>query len=385
MISWLQLIQWQDGLDIAVVAVLAWIAIRYLRRTRARTALLGLSLLGAIYAVASWLDLRLATALLQGFFAALVIVLVVVFQEDLRRFFEQLGSWRPGRSVAPDESDTISLLVRLVATLVEQRTGALIVLPRAEQIERHVDGGVVLNGQASEPLLLSIFDASSPGHDGAVVIRNGVIERFAVHLPLSTNREILGSRGTRHAAGLGLAERCDAVCIVVSEERGTISIGRDGELKTVALHELAAHLEAGSSAQAEEGVPPWRRGAWIDAGAAIAGAAIVWLIVVPGSDVSELVVRANIQVANLPDDLVLESVEPSELDVTLKGLRRDLILADPAAIQVSVDAYLARMGRRTFAVETSDVKLPDGISIVAITPEKVRLSMRRASESGESP
>jgi uncharacterized protein (TIGR00159 family) len=361
----------------AAVAVLARFAIRYLRQSRASTALLGLALLGAVYAVATWLELRLMSTLFQAFFAALVIVLVVVFQDDLRRFFEQLGSWRPGRPAESDEPDTVSLLVRVVASLTAQRTGALIVLPQSEPIERHVEGGVVLGGRVSEPLLLSLFDPSSPGHDGAVILRGNVVERFAVHLPLSANRELLGSRGTRHAAALGLSERCDAICIVISEERGTVSIARDGELRTVHVQDLPVLLAADVPEPAAK-VPLWRRGGWLEAAAAVGVAALLWVVFIPGSDVSELVVPAGVDVSNLPGDLALEAVEPAQVDVTLRGLRRDLVLADPAAVRVRVDAYLARLGRRTFFLSSADVEHPENLTVVDIEPERVRVSLRSA-------
>ena len=120
-------------------------------------------------------------------------------------------------------------------------------LPQREPIESHVEGGIALDGRLSEPLLLSLFDPSSPGHDGAVILRGAQIERFAVHLPLSVNRAALGPGGTRHAAALGLSERCDAICIVVSEERGTVSVARDGLLRVLARpQDLALELRRGA-------------------------------------------------------------------------------------------------------------------------------------------
>jgi DNA integrity scanning protein DisA with diadenylate cyclase activity len=109
--------------------------------------------------------------------------------------------------------------------------GALIVIPGRESIERHTEGGIEIDARLSEPLLLSLFDPNSPGHDGAVVIQGSRISAFAVHLPLST---VPAGRGTRHAAALGLAERCDALCVVVSEERGTISLAREGAIRPIA-------------------------------------------------------------------------------------------------------------------------------------------------------
>src|SRR5215468_8816494 len=270
---------WLDLVDIATVGVLLWLAIRFVRRTRGRRALIGLTLLGGVYLLARALDLQLTASLFQGFFAVLVLVIVVVFQEDLRRLFEQLGSLRGSGSRRDRRGvDIADVIVRAVARLAATRVGALIVLPQREPIESHVEGGIPLEGRISEPLLLSIFDASSPGHDGAVILRGSQLERFAVHLPLSVNHAALGPGGTRHAAALGLAERCDATCIVVSEERGTVSIARDGAIHVLARpQDLALELRAVRGEGEAEPRPWWRERAGLDAALATAGAVALWL------------------------------------------------------------------------------------------------------------
>lgn len=377
--SWLQIPGWLDFLDIAFVAGFGWLAIRYLRRTRARAALAGLALLGVVYFFARGLDLRLTAALFQGFFAVVVLVLVVVFQEDLKRVFEQLGTWRRGRAQGPEEIGPLDLLVRTVARLAATKTGALFVLPGHEPIDRHTEGGVLLAGRVSEPLLLSLFDASSPGHDGAVIVRGGKIERFAVHLPLSANHAALGPGGTRHAAALGLSERCDALCIVVSEERGTISLARDGTLHTLGRPEDLA-FELRSTFESEpEGRSWWRGRDALDATAAVVGALVLWMVLVPGSDVSEKTVEAAVEITNLPAELALESIDPSAVDVTLSGLSRDLMLVEGGQVSVQVDAYLAQLGRRTFAISPANVRKPEGLSVLVVGPDKVRISVSPAA------
>lgn len=379
--EWLPIQGWRDLIDIALVAVLGWFAIRYFRTTRARAAIAGLALLAVVNFFAHALELRLTAALFQGFFAVLVLVLVVVFQEDLRRVFEQLGSFRRGRPKAPAGSEVIDLLVRGVAKLAASRTGALFVLPGREPLDRHLEGGVVLGGRVSEPLLLSLFDASSPGHDGAVLLRGSKIERFAVHLPLSANHAALGPGGTRHAAALGLAERCDAICIVVSEERGTISIARDGEIRTLARAEdLAGELRSPTAGGSQTG-RWWQGRAALDAAMAVAGALVVWLVFVPGAEVEEATLPARIELTNLPADLELESVDPAQVDVTLRGLRRDLIVAEREEVSVVVDGYLARLGRRTFSLSPQDVQKPDALSVVELLPERVKISLKPTREA----
>lgn len=368
-------IGWLDFIDIGLVALFSWLAIRYFRRTRGRAALAGLAFLAVIFFAARGFDLRLTAALLQGFFAVVVLVLVVVFQEDLRRMFEQLGTWRPGKTDAPVDTETPDLLARTVARLATNRIGALIILPGDEPLDRHIDGGVALNGLASEPLLLSIFDSSSPGHDGAVLLRGPTIERFAVHLPLSANHAQIGPGGTRHAAALGLAERCDAICIVVSEERGTVSVARNGELRTLARpNDLVAELRSAFPEEAEED-PWWKKGVGLDAALAVVVAAVLWVVFVPGSDMSETTVSAAVEVMNLPSDVDFDSVEPDSVDVTLTGQRRDVMLAERNAVTVQVDAYLVRMGRRTFTISVSDVRKPESLSVLRVEPDRVRVSV----------
>jgi uncharacterized protein (TIGR00159 family) len=368
-----------DLVDVTTVGVLIWLAIRFLRRTRGRRALTGLLLLGAIYLGARALDLELTASLFQAFFAVLVLIVVVVFQEDLRRMFEQLGTLRRGVAHAPSDDKT-DVLVRAATRLASTRTGALIVLAADEPLDSHVEGGVALEGRVSEPLLLSIFDTSSPGHDGAVILRGDRVERFAVHLPLSSNIAALGPGGTRHAAALGLAERCDATCIVVSEERGTVSIARDGEIRILSRpDDLTAALRPHGD---DESVarPRWREQAALDTVLAAAGAIALWAVFVPGSALTEVTVPASVRVTNLPDDLEIESIEPAEVSITLRGLRRDIVLSEPDQVAVRVDAYLARLGRRTFTLDEDSIRRPDTLDLVSIDPDRIKLSLRPVAD-----
>jgi hypothetical protein len=204
-----------------------------------------------------------------------------------------------------------------------------------------------------------------------------------VHLPLSVNRAALGFGGTRHAAALGLSEHCDAICVVVSEERGTVSVARDGAIRVLARpQDLTLELLAARGArEAEERQPWWRERIGVDAVLAAAGALALWLVFVPGSALSEVTVPASVTVTNLPDELEIESVEPTEVSVTLRGTRRDLVLSEPDKVGVRVDAYLARFGRRTFALAEDSVRRPDALDVVAVHPDRVKVSLRPAGNS----
>ena len=377
-----------DLVDIAVVAALLCALIVWLRRTPARFALGGIALLAGLYLLANWLQFQLTAWILQGFSAVAVIIAVVVFQQDLRRLFEQIAVWGLGRGAVAAPPDTMDVLVRAVARMASTRTGALIVIPGSEPLERHLEGGIELGGRLSEPLLLSLFDASSPGHDGAVVIERDRITRFAVHLPLSDDREQLGPGGTRHAAALGLAERSDALCIVVSEERGSVSVASDGRLRVLGGAQelpgvLGEHFRAMTPAEVQR--ERWRGviRRWPEALVAVGLALLLWLLRVPGAGVVQVVQEAPVGVENLPNGYALESVEPEQVEVTLSGSRRDLYLRDRNSVRVRIDAVLAELGRRTFRIAPEQVERPPGIEVVDVEPGSVRISLTRAPPPGE--
>ena len=363
-----------DLIDILFVAIFAWFAIGSLRRTRARSALVGLALVTAVYFIAAALSLKLTASLLQGFFTVVVIVLVVVFQEDLRRFFDGLGAWRPGQQAPVRDTTATDQLARALTRLAASRTGALIVLPGREPLDRHLQGGVVLGGRLSEPLLLSLFDASSPGHDGAVIVRDGKVDRFAVHLPLSSNHEALGPGGTRHAAALGLSERCDAIAIAVSEERGTVSVAREGILTVLARPEDVTRAIADATSEPEAN--DLRKATSLrDAAIALVAATALWMVFVPGADVGEKTFSVPVQISNLPNELEVESITPSTVEVIVRGSRRTLFLTDEADVSLELDGYLTRFGRRTFEITPDDLKKPAGLTMVSIEPTQVKLSL----------
>jgi uncharacterized protein (TIGR00159 family) len=376
----------QDAVDVTVVAVLLFIAILGLRRSGAAVAVVGFGVLGAVYWTAQRFDLVLTERILQAFFAVFVIVLVVVFQEDLRRLVERIGVWGLRRKAPHTPDSAVDALVRSVTQLVRTRRGALIVIPGREPLDRHIEGGVAIDARTTEPLLLSLFDPNSPGHDGAVLMRGDRVDRFAVHLPLSEDRAQLGAGGTRHAAALGLAEVCDALVVVVSEERATVSLAHDGRIRLLSgpdalVEELRGF--AAATAPAPVGVTRALLRRWPEALMASAGAAILWLVFVAGSGLVEVARPAAVVVDNLPEGWVLESVEPEEVQALVEGPRRDLYLAGDDELSVHVDALLVQLGRRTFTLSEEAVNHPPGLRILGLEPERVRLSVTRSEGAEE--
>src|SRR4051812_35108551 len=169
-----------DVIDILFVGILLYTAMVWLRTTRAAFVLRGIFVLAVIYLIARQFELQLTAWIFQGFFAVFVIMIVVIFQEELRQIFERVAvwSWRSGgRSEL--QSETANAIVRTAADLARDKIGALIVIAGNDPLARHIVGGIALDGRVSAPLLRSIFDPHSPGHDGAVIIEHDRVTRFA--------------------------------------------------------------------------------------------------------------------------------------------------------------------------------------------------------------
>ena len=378
MYDFLHYIHLKDLIDICVVGLLIWGAIAWARRVHAILALVGLLFIWLFYLAAMQLVLQLTAWFFQGFFAALVIFLVVVFQDDLRRLFERIAVLGLRRQNAPLDARRTAVLVRALQELAERRWGALVVLPGRDPIERHLQGGVALEAEPSEALLISLFDSHSPGHDGAVIWQDDRVTRFAVHLPLSENRQELGAGGTRHAAALGLAERCDAICLVVSEERGTISVASAGQLHMLDRpNSLREAIEThGPSTRSRVKLQPRTvlRGV-LEAFGSFCMALFAWLVLVPGAAEERAELKVPIVVENLPVEFDIASISPDSVEIEVMGARRELLMATDDRFTLVINADLARLGRRTFSVTREHIQHETSLKILSLKQKKVRLSL----------
>lgn len=236
-----------DFLDMLLVGALVYGLLLWFKRTRAAFVALGLLLLAVVYTVAFLAGMYMTVRLFQGFFAVFIVAVIVIFQEEIRSVFERIAVWSLTGGVlnAAPTHRQVEILVRSLGDLARDHIGALVVVRGLDPLDRHVSGGWDLNGDLSEALIKSIFDSHSLGHDGAFIIEEGRVSRFGVQLPLSKDFGKITNLGTRHSAALGLSERTDALCLVVSEEHGTISIASRGQLKTLpGLEEFQDEIEA---------------------------------------------------------------------------------------------------------------------------------------------
>ena len=225
---------WPTVMDVLQVALLTtgiYYAFLWLKGTRAAQILLGVgSVFLAIFLVTSFLDLDVVNVVLRWITIVLMLALLVVFQPELRRMLSVLGKNASVQLLQGKLPETpAELLVRVTRSLANRRLGALLVVERAVALDRWCETGTQLNALISEDLLFSIFTPPLPLHDGAVILRGNRIRAARCILPIDNELRLQGM-GTRHRAALSLSAECDALILVVSEERGQISVARDGNL-----------------------------------------------------------------------------------------------------------------------------------------------------------
>lgn len=224
-----------DIIDILIVAVVIYELLLLTRHTRGSALLKGLFLLLIVAALTSLIGLVSMTWLLRAILSNGTIVLVILFQPELRKALERMGSSRVFRKGARGslnrETDVItSEIVQTIMDLSKRRVGALIVFEQQTGLQDVIETGTMLNAEISAPLLENIFEPNTPLHDGAVVIRDREIKAAACILPLAEASGVSRELGTRHRAAVGISENTDAIVLVVSEETGIVSMARDGAL-----------------------------------------------------------------------------------------------------------------------------------------------------------
>lgn len=227
-------IRWIDFVDISIVTVLFYYILLWLKGTRAIPLIRGLIVILLIYLAGRVMGLYTINWLFEKFVAVIAVMLVVLFQPELRRTLERFGRGRLlgtlGFAPTPHGSFYVRNIVRAVEQLSESKVGALIVLERITGLTEYLESGVRLDAMLSAELLVSIFNPRSPLHDGAVVIQGDRVLAASCLLPLSESRLLDKRLGTRHRAAVGISELSDAFVIVVSEKSGIISLAENGYL-----------------------------------------------------------------------------------------------------------------------------------------------------------
>ena len=232
----------KDALDVAIVTLLLYSAIKLVRETRAGQLIKGIILLVVLFLISSQFDLLMLNAILRAFLSSGIVIVVILFQPEIRKAPEQVGHSKVAKSLASavgvkDKEEgkaatrkAIEGVVDATQILQQLRMGALIVFERQTKLGEIVSTGTVVEAAPSAQLIANIFFNKAPLHDGGMIIREGQVYAAGCILPLTSNENVSAELGTRHRAALGMSENSDAVVVVVSEETGQISIAMAGKL-----------------------------------------------------------------------------------------------------------------------------------------------------------
>lgn len=228
-------------IDIALVAILIYQLYKIVKGTVAINIFIGLAAIYLLWKVVSAFNFQLLGEILGQFIGVGVIILAIVFQQELRKFLMMIGKGKVMKnkglfkfnfSVEHDNHLNTHAIAKACEDMAKTKTGAIMVVTQMDDLAVFAEGGVEMNAEISVPMIESVFYKNSPLHDGAVIIRNNKIISARCVLPVSNNEDFPGYLGMRHRAAVGITEESDAIAIIVSEETGGITYVKDGELFT---------------------------------------------------------------------------------------------------------------------------------------------------------
>jgi diadenylate cyclase len=233
MVDVIKFLRWQDIVDILLVSFIIYRTILLIRGTRAAQMLIGIAVLIVIYFGARELELLTLYWLLRTLLSSIFLIIIIVFQGDIRRALTQVGKTPFYKTYDDALQNTIQVVVASARYLSRRRIGGLIVIERETGLRDYIESGHKLDANLTTELLVSLFLPSSPLHDGGVIIHNNRIQTAGCLLPLTKNPYINKRYGTRHRAAIGLSEETDAVIVVISEETQEISLVQHGSITTL--------------------------------------------------------------------------------------------------------------------------------------------------------
>lgn len=382
---------WRDLVDILFLTLVAYQLYEWFRETRALRVLIGLAVLGGIYSVARLWGLFLTTWVFQILWQVLLILLLILFQSEIRQVLEKVSPLRYLRSrrrvlrgAFPKD------LTRVLFELAAEKTGALIVLIRDDNPSEIIHAGQKIMALPDPMLIKSIFNHHAPAHDGAVIISQQLLTHMGCILPLSEKEDLPERYGTRHRAALGLSELTDAVCLVVSEERSEVASVVGGKItvwpQSDPLQEKIREWLGGPEIQ----IPTVQRffedfffKNWKRKLVAFGLVAAAWLFLANQQQV-EITFSAPVRFDNIPTDVQPGQRSAREVELKLSGRPNELKALDSRELTVHVNLKELGPGQHRIMLSGKNVDLPAGVKVVQIVPQNIDIDMSRIEgKSGE--
>jgi len=348
------------------------------QQARALRIAVGIVGLRAAALLAQQFDLVLTAWVFDAASIIAFILLLVIFQPELRHALLQLdfGIRRHRARIDPSTSALVSMCDAAFA-LASSGRGALLVLVRRDSVDSMVNGGVPLGGEVSREIIEAIFRKVSPVHDGATIIESGRIARVGVILPLTEARDLPSAFGTRHRAALGLTERCDAAVVVVSEERGTVTLvyGHEHE-EQQHVEDLVQRLSRLSETPSRTGKSTLLDNLGLKSAAAVF-AALIWFISFGVAGTTVRTISVPIEFTNVPSGLRISHPSASSLQVQLRGTSWLFEAVNLSKMSARANLGGAKEGNVNVPIRSELLNPPPGVRVERISPEAISLVLSR--------
>ncbi len=371
----------QDIADILIMTFLLYQLYSWFHGTRAFQVLLGLGVVTLIYFATRFLDLYMTSWVLQELGTVLIILIIVVFQTEIRQTLYRFSLLRHILDSRQDKQhsqfqDIAETMFRMAAN----RTGALVVFQGNESLHDLMTNGVVINSEISPQMLESIFYDGAPFHDGAALINNGRIEKAACHLPLSVSSDVPQHLGTRHRAALGLSERSDAVIVAISEERGEVTLVTAGTFRRMSTPtELIMALDELLRNETESPQVTLRLRFFSNLFPKVSillGVCVFWVLITTRQG-NITTVTAPVRLHGVPDGIVLLRTAPEDITVQIKALSSLTPPPSKLDLTAEIDASGITEGTTHLRVNHANITAPSGMTITSVSPSSVRVSAEK--------
>jgi diadenylate cyclase len=376
-------LRWQVVADFLILAVAFYAMLRWARSARALRIALGVLGLHVLALLARNLDLVITSWVLDASAILAVLVLLLVFQPELRRAFMRVDSaLRRWPHPVAEGSHANRAIARAAFDLAQSRLGALVVLERRDSIGELIEGGIEIGAAVSPELLYAIFEKLSPLHDGAVIVEDGRVMSANVVLPLTRRQNVPSYYGTRHRAAMGLAERSDALVVVVSEERSEVTLMDAAAIRLMREPEqLTATLEKLLTRPSERFSDRLRRILFAHLGlkfAALGLAALVWSMSFLAAGTTIRTVSAPVEFSGVPPGLAVGQQSTDTLEIQLRGSPWVMESLDPRTLVARFDLRSMHAGWQTMSFRPNSLDLPPGIQVDRVSPAVLRVDVVRS-------
>jgi diadenylate cyclase len=374
-----EFLTWQAMLDIALIAIGLFFLYRTLVRLGTWKILLGIVAALLVFTLANILNLEGIEWIFQNLSHVAVIAMIVIFQPELRKLLEKVASLQQKKTLSVDDN-----LVQMVAMslwqLAKLKRGAIIVYPGKEPMQEKLSGGHKLAAEPSLPLIMSIFDPNSPGHDGAMIIEENRLTTFGVRLPMSQTSRLPEEYGTRHHAAMGLAEQTDALVLVVSEERGEVSSFRNGLMKPLgSIEDIAEEIKSHNIQKSFldiERLALLDRATIVPMLASLLVAAIFWTsLMIVNRQVVTKSLTLPLEYSQPAENLLLIGDKTEEVRVQLAGPKSEIdsfVLSQPT---VKIDLSSMVEGKQTILLTEENLQLSPKLSFLDSSPAQIEVNL----------